>query len=132
MSARDPEAWMWAEACAMLERAERMRREYYRPSARPVAWEPPLDLLETETELWIVAALPGVAAEAVEIVIEHGVLAVRGERRLPEVLRRARIHRLEIPHGRFERRIALPAGRFELRERALRDGCLVLGLTKLD
>ena len=131
MSARDPEAWMWAEACAMLERAERMRREYYRPGARAVAWEPPLDLLETDTEIWIVAALPGVAAEAVEIVIENGVLAVRGERRLPEVLRRARIHRLEIPHGRFERRIALPAGRFELRERALRDGCLVLGLTKL-
>jgi HSP20 family protein len=131
MSARDPDAWMWAEACAMLERAERMRRQYYRPAARPVAWEPPLDLLETEGELWIIAALPGVAAEAVEIAIEDGVVVVRGERRLPALLRHARIHRLEIPHGRFERRIALPAGRFELRERALRDGCLVLGLIKL-
>jgi HSP20 family molecular chaperone IbpA len=40
------------------------------------------------------------------------------------------IHRLEIPYGRFERRIALPPGRFEVASRDLVDGCLVLSLRR--
>ena len=43
----------------------------------------------------------------------------------------AAIHRLEIPYGRFERRIALPAGRFEVARSDLVDGCLTLSLRKL-
>jgi HSP20 family protein len=39
------------------------------------------------------------------------------------------LHRLEIPYGRFERRIALPGGRYELLERSYTNGCLVLRLT---
>jgi HSP20 family molecular chaperone IbpA len=38
---------------------------------------------------------------------------------------------LEIPYGRFERRIALPAGRYELVEQSSRNGCLELRLQKL-
>ena len=44
---------------------------------------------------------------------------------------RTRIHRLEIPFGRFERRIELPPGRFDVVQRDLIDGCLILGLKKL-
>ena len=43
--------WMWSEACEMLARAERMHRELFRPAgtqARLPAWEPPVDILETE------------------------------------------------------------------------------------
>ena len=50
---------------------------------------------------------------------------------LPAHLRRAAIHRLEIPYGRFERRIALPAGEFELLDRRLEHGCLALELRRL-
>ena len=53
--ARDvPRDWMWSEACEMLARAERMHRELFRPSApqaRLPAWEPPVDILETEFEV---------------------------------------------------------------------------------
>jgi hypothetical protein len=38
--------------------------------------------------------------------------------------------RLEIPYGRFERRLTLST-RLRLAERELRDGCLVLTFTKL-
>jgi HSP20 family molecular chaperone IbpA len=41
------------------------------------------------------------------------------------------IYRLEIPYGRFERRIALPAGQYELVDRRLEQGCLTLGLRRL-
>jgi HSP20 family molecular chaperone IbpA len=43
----------------------------------------------------------------------------------------ARIHRLEIPYGRFERTIALPPGRFEIDGRELVDGCLVMRLNRI-
>jgi HSP20 family protein len=41
------------------------------------------------------------------------------------------IHRLEIPYGRFERRIELPPGRYDAVRRELIDGCLTLALRKL-
>jgi HSP20 family molecular chaperone IbpA len=60
-----------------------------------------------------------------------GVLVVVGERPLPPEMAKARIHRMEIPHGRFERRIELPPARFELSGRHLANGCLMVQLHKL-
>jgi hypothetical protein len=42
----------------------------------------------------------------------------------------AAVQRLEIPHGRFERRIRLPAARWQLSPPTLVNGCLLLSLTK--
>ena len=55
---------------------------------------------------------------------------ISGVRVVPAELRTATIHRLELPQGRFERRIALPAGRYESVRRAAVNGCLVISLTK--
>jgi HSP20 family molecular chaperone IbpA len=126
------EAWMWAEACEALARAERLQREFFRlgpPSKRP-NWEPPVDIFDTGDALWIVAALPGVASPSIEIAVADGVLTLSGERRPPVQQRDATIHRIEIPQGRFERRIALPAGRYDLTRHDLRDGCLTLVLRR--
>lgn len=132
MSRRDNPHWMWAEACELLDRAERLQRHFFQPPHRPhAAWEPPVDVFETPDALWVVVALPGVAAAQVELFIENGGLVVTGVRALPGVVRGAQIRRLEIPTGRFERRISLPPGRFELVERRVVDGCLSLGLRKL-
>jgi HSP20 family molecular chaperone IbpA len=124
---------MWAEACELLERAERLNRQFFRPRAanapRP-SWEPPVDVLETEGELWILVALPGVGADRVEVVVDDGALVVAGERPMPGRMHAGVIRRLEIPYGYFERRIELPRGRFEVMRRELADGCLVLGLRK--
>ena len=68
----------------------------------------PVDVLETETEVLIFCALPGVDPESVDAVIEGGALLVSGKRVLPEELRTALIHQLELPQGRFARRIPLP------------------------
>jgi HSP20 family molecular chaperone IbpA len=125
---------MWAEACELLGRAERLHRQFFVPQGtrgRQPVWEPPVDLLETEGELWIGVALPGVAKEQLEVVVENGVMIVSGERPMPGRARGTRIHRLEIPYGRFERRIELPPGRFDVVRRDLIDGCLILGLRKL-
>jgi HSP20 family protein len=129
MPSRKPPMSMWAEACEILDRAENLRRQFYQPN-RVASWEPPVDVFETERDLWIVVALPGVGTDQLRIAVSEGAVIVAGERRLP-IQSRAVIHRLEIPHGSFERRIKLPAGRYELDRRDLADGCLFLGLRKL-
>jgi HSP20 family protein len=125
--------WMWSEACEMLARAERMHRELFRPAgtqARQPTWEPPVDILETEFEVLVLAALPGVDAEDVETVIEDDELVIAGARTYAPVLRTAVIHRLELPQGRFYRRLRLPGGRYSAVRRAVADGCLVITLQK--
>ena len=127
--------WMWSEACEVLARAERMHRDLFRPvgsQARQPAWEPPVDILETEREVLALVALPGVDADSMQAAIEDGDLVIAGSRTYPDVLRTAVIHRLELPQGRFFRRVRLPAGRYSNTvRRAVADGCLVITLQKV-
>jgi HSP20 family protein len=125
--------WMWSEAFEMLARAERLHHEFFRPahsSAGAPAWEPPVDVLETEHEVQILVALPGVDIEGVEAVIDGADLVVAGRRVLPACLRTAVIHRLEIPQGRFERRMRLPPGRYSDIRQGMVNGCLLITLKK--
>ena len=62
--------------------------------------------------------------------LPEDMLIVRGERRLPRRLASAAIQRLEIPHGHFERRLALPAGTWQLAGQELANGCLQLLLVR--
>jgi HSP20 family protein len=133
MTMRDPANWMLSEAIDALARAERMHRQLFqlqRPQARAPAWEPPLDMIETDHEVLILIALPGVEPDQVEAGIQDGTLVVAGRRVLPPELRTARIHRLELPQGQFERRIPLPPGRYSAVRRFARNGCLVFSLGK--
>ncbi len=134
MTSRDPRTMMWEQALELWERADRLHRQFFQLSTaqgRRPTWEPPVDIFETERELSILVALPGVAPGQLEIVIDGANLLVLGERPMPVTRRDAMIHRLEIPYGRFERRIELPTGSYRIGERALVDGCLTLILHKL-
>lgn len=129
---RDPKNQMWAEACALLKQAEQLHRQFFEPSREgsTTRWEPPIDVFETERQLWIIAALPGVPPEAVRVEIEGEMLIIAGSRPLPGKDRNANIVRLEIPYGRFERRVTL-SPRLRLAARELMHGCLVLTFAKL-
>lgn len=131
---RTPERdWMWAEACELLERAERMNRQFFRlsTSQRPQAtWEPPADVLESEDEFLVVVALPGVSSERVEISTEGNALVVRAERPQPLAGLRHAVRQMEIPYGWFERRFALPGRPLELVSTEMSHGCLLLRLRK--
>jgi len=133
MRSRDPRSWMWAEALELLQDAERLQRQFFQVGALHGApcWEPPVDLYENGDEVSLLVALPGVTPQQLEVVLAPTMIIVRGERSLPTNSRRAAIHRLEIPYGRFERRVALPQGQFELFDQRLEYGCLVLELRRL-
>ena len=118
----------------MLAHAERLHRHTFEPqsrSPRSPCWEPPVDVLETEAEVIVFSALPGVDAADIRAVIEDGHLAISGQRVLPPELQTALIHRLELPQGRFERRIPLPPGRYDAVRSSTVNGCLVVKLRKL-
>jgi HSP20 family protein len=124
---------MWAQACDLLEQADRMHRQFFRLTSSPhsQAWEPPVDVFEDDKEVVVVVAMPGVAADGVQIVTEPGALTVRGERPLPLTQgARALVHQLEIPYGYFERRITIPQGQWASISHELANGCLVLRLRK--
>jgi len=133
MNARNDSNFMWAEACALLERADRLQREFFQPTQvfGTPGWEPPVDLFESPRVVVAIVALPGVGAQQLQLVLDGAELRVVGERRLPAETAGMSLRRLEIPFGRFERRIPLPPGRFELAEHRLADGCLTLLLRRL-
>jgi HSP20 family protein len=131
MPERQLEALMWAQACQAMERAERLHRQFFHRGRATPNWEAPCDIFETDDTLTILIALPGVAVDRIQVTMSAGVLVVTGERPLPEEMANARIHRLEIPHGHFQRRIELPPARFEISGRHLANGCLKVQLHKL-
>ena len=131
MTAGDLRNWMWNEALAMVARAEHLHRQIFEPAVA-ATWEPPVDIFETDRDLLIVVALPGVGPEDFDVSVEGDVLRVAGYRRLPSVTRTAVVHRLEIPYGRFERRIRLPSGQLAFGRSELVNGCLAISLTKRD
>jgi HSP20 family molecular chaperone IbpA len=88
--------------------------------------------LETEREVLLFFALPGVSIDKVEAIIDGADLVVAGTRVLPPQLRTAIIHRIELTQGRFERRVRLPVGRYRDVARAAADGCLVITLRKAE
>jgi HSP20 family molecular chaperone IbpA len=126
--------WMWTEACELIDQAERLHRQFFRVGSRrermPV-WEPPIDVFESDGELSICIALPGVAADNIEVVIKEDVLTVAGMRPMLKRGQTALIHRLEIPQGLFERRIRLPARAMKVTHSVVENGCLSLTLQKI-
>ena len=133
MPPKDPINWMLSDAIEALARAERLHQQFLNlqpwSGTREPSWEPPIDVLETDREVLILIALPGVDPDEVEALIDRGSLVVSGRRVLPAELRNARILRLELPQGRFERRIPLPSGRYSI-TRFAANGCVGLRLTK--
>lgn len=132
MSNEDPNQWMWERAADLIERADKAQTRFFRLHAgtRCASWEPPVDVFESEREIVVLVALPGVEPSAVEIVIERASVLVQARRALPDQLAGSQVRRLEIPQGRFERRIPLAPGRYLMTERRLVDGCLWLRLER--
>jgi HSP20 family protein len=133
MAAVDPRTLMWTTACEMIDRAERLHRQFFQPIAAPMpelSWEPPIDIVETDSEILITVALPGVDPDAMKVSVDADGISVVGFRRPSAIPRGSRVHRLEIPYGKFERRIRAQAARLPLDWSELVNGCLTLKFSK--
>jgi len=90
-----------------------------------------VDIFETEGEIAITVALPGVSADQVDILLDGSNIIIAGRRSLPAQARVSAIRRLEIPSGRFERQILLPPSAWQLRQSEFTNGCLLLTLRRV-
>ena len=131
MRSRDIRSFMWGEALQLLEQAERLQKAFSRPAEAEQSWEPPIDVVETSEALFVHVALPGVSGEAIVVGLESDALTVSAVRDFPVTARGARLHRVEIPYGRFFRRIPLPIPSLEPAGRSFIDGCLTLAFRKI-
>jgi HSP20 family protein len=133
VSSIDRIAWMWDEALHALEQAERRHRRFYALKgvrSTQTLWEPPADIFESESQILVSIALPGVPADSIDVQVTPNGIVISAERPLPRDLATMRVRRLEIPYGRFERQLELAGGRYVLTESCLADGCLTLRLRR--
>jgi HSP20 family protein len=75
------------------------------------AWAPAVNVCEHPEEYCIVVELAGVRAEELDLRIEDDELTISGVRAAPGAPERgqtARLHMMEIDHGRFSRSLPLP------------------------
>ena len=69
---------------------------------------PSMDVSETDKEISITAELPGMKPEDIHISIDHGVLNLRGEKRVEKEGKDKRYYRAERSYGSFQRSFTLP------------------------
>ena len=125
--------WMWLRALELADEAERLHRHFVRyigPGTDAVRWEPPVDIHETEDGLILLFALPGVAPEDIEVRLERTALTVSALRRVKLPDAAALIRRLEIPHGRFVREVALTGPALMIADSHYLNGCLEVRLVR--
>ncbi|MFT6363563.1 MAG: HSP20 family molecular chaperone IbpA [Planctomycetota bacterium] len=122
---------MWDRARSLIDQAGKLQKQFAQPSGSSAGgWEPPIDIVETANEVWVLIALPGISQRDVTVGFDGDVLSVTGERQMPAPFRRAIIHRIEIPNGRFERHIQLPVECTKVSRNQFTHGCLLVGLKK--
>jgi HSP20 family protein len=132
MISRDYLRWIWFEASPQLNRSDRLRCSCLGPAgpSNQPNWEPSVDVFDLGDRVRVIVALPGVEASTIEVSFEAGVLCVFGYRPFPDVSCRATIRLMEIPWGRFVRRIALPDFRLSPESFEFSNGCLNISLLK--
>lgn len=139
MASDDWELLILQRANALLRQAERIQRnfiqvaissQYGASCGRSSSWEPPINVVETDRAVWIIAALPGVKPDQVKAVLQENYLTISGERPLPDCCTEGELKVWEIPLGRFERRFGPLGNPLSVEKVVLEDGLLLVELKK--
>jgi HSP20 family protein len=71
-------------------------------------WMPAVDIHEEENRYLLIADIPGVNSEDIDITLDEGVLTVKGERNTETAVSEQGYRRRERTHGSFKRQFTLP------------------------
>jgi HSP20 family protein len=105
----------WEPAREMMTLRDAMDRLFDDAFTRPLRLNdgyltvPAVDMFQTDNEIVVKAAIPGVKADDVQINVTGEVLTIKGETREKEETKEKAYHLREQRWGSFERTIALPA-----------------------
>ena len=72
------------------------------------SWAPSVDITEDEKAFTLLADIPGVKPDDIEVSMDNGVLTIRGERNTEEKTEKENFRRVERQYGMFYRRFTLP------------------------
>ena len=117
-----------------------MDRLFNRFWQRPLAWSPAVrrrwipafDIRETDEQILLSAALPGLSKKDIEVSLHDGVLTVTAEREERETAKNETVHYAEQRYGKFARSFSLPTEVDEDKvEARYNQGILSIALNKL-
>jgi HSP20 family protein len=105
------------------------------PATRPLEgtydFMPLADIVEQEKEYLIKVDLPEVPKEDVKVLVDEGVLSIKGERKVEKEVKGEKMHRTERYFGTFERSFVLPEDvDAKLIRAESKDGVLIVHLPK--
>ena len=107
--------------------------ETLRTVSGPAGWAPACNTYEDEQGFWVEAAVPGMERKDIDIVIEDGVLTVKGERKDEHGESNKAYFTREIGWGTFSRSFRLPTNVDPNKVSAsYKEGVLTLALPKLE
>lgn len=96
-------------------------------------WGFPIDVFETEKEIVVKGALPGIKPEDVEITVTENTLTIKGETKAEEKVEKENYYRREMRWGAFARVVPLPAGAYaDKAEAEFKDGVLTVTLPRAE
>ena len=94
-------------------------------------WSPSVEITENDKEVLLRAELPGVAPEAVDIMLDGDLLTISGKKEESKESNEENCHYSERFYGSFHRTITLPTSvQPETAEAAHKDGVLTVTLKK--
>ena len=101
--------------------------------ATTAAWMPLVDIFEEAEHVRLVAELPGVKADEVQIFVEGNLLTIKGTKEQVAEEKAEKVHRYERAYGAFERTFTLPTTVNPEKIKAVYDtGVLTITLPKLE
>ena len=130
----------WEPVREMMTLREAMDRLFDDAFTRPFPMErnggstwssPAIDMYQTDNEIVVKAALPGIKADEVQINVTGDVLTIKGETKQEEEKKEKSWHIREQRWGAFERSVRLPTGVMSEKAKADFDnGVLTITLPK--
>ncbi len=103
------------------------------PATSRAEWLPPIEVSETDKEVVVCAALPGLKPEDIQVEMVGDTLVLSGETQREAVQDEKQFHRSEFHYGSFMRRIPLPEYvKGEATTADFKDGVLALRIPKTE
>ena len=125
----------WTGMTSFKKEMDRLFDRFFEPASGEMSvlgeWEPKVDIAETKDAITLKAEVPGVDQKDITILLQDGVLTIKGEKEEEKEEKDKRYHRVERSYGAFARVMRLPSAVDESKAAAsFKDGVITITLPK--